>query len=467
MSEEILDGSVIEPIIFKLAATEVKYANFVAEYYETGLFDDPVLGTMMETIVNKFYLKKNELPTGDTIKLLSNMQFKDQIQAQLRIESALHDDISGYDREFIDEQVIAYMKNVGYYNVITDSIADLNEKSDFAHMERLEKITNMSFYSDMGMDYVFDLEDHLAELAKPDNKTSTYWPELDKLTAGGYNKDKNLIIFAASAGLGKSIALAQSATNYLRDGKFVIIVSLEMSADIYAKRIDSMLANIDIDNITGNADAVRQAAANIKEGGLLRIKEFPPDSTNCGNISNYIDSLIRLHNREPDLIVIDYLGLLGPNSKDLKGANSYSKMDAVSKEMRAMTYKYCTILTAAQLNRDSHNIDEPSLANIADSLAISYTADAIFAFYQNDLDKEDALMNMVILKNRLGGRCGMSLQFNIDYETLRLTDGTGGPSYVNNNATKQDLGIEKVSKAESDSLGLDDWDDSSDELGDI
>ena len=71
---------------------------------------------------------------------------------------------------------------------------------------------------------------------------------------------KMLGLFMAQAGLGKSVFLSNLAVNFLKQNLAVVVISLEMSEDVYASRFDAHISKIDINKLDEESD---QAISNI------------------------------------------------------------------------------------------------------------------------------------------------------------------------------------------------------------
>ena len=63
--------------------------------------------------------------------------------------------------------------------------------------------------------------------------------------------------------------------------------------------------------------------------------------------------------------------------------------------------------------------------NTSDSAGINMDADALFALYQMEGEREMNRMNIKILKNRLGGFVDRTFQMYVNYETLKISDWNG------------------------------------------
>lgn len=60
--------------------------------------------------------------------------------------------------------------------------------------------------------------------------------------------------------------------------------------------------------------------------------------------------------------------------------------------------------------------------NTSDSASINMDADALFALYQLEGERELGRINVKILKNRLGGYVDTIFPMSVNYETLKITD---------------------------------------------
>lgn len=60
--------------------------------------------------------------------------------------------------------------------------------------------------------------------------------------------------------------------------------------------------------------------------------------------------------------------------------------------------------------------------NTSDSAGINMDADAIFAVYQLEGERELGRINIKILKNRLGGYVDQSFPMKVNYDTLNVSD---------------------------------------------
>lgn len=427
-----LSAEIAEPIIAKLALTDGRIANLICENFEAEWFANDIIAKILMAGIKKYYKQHGSIPKPSTMELMMTKIYASEpdklAQALVNLKTIYSIDTTLYDHEYLDEQVLHYLKNVGLTHTIISNIASIQSKQELVCLDRLQKITSMTITTDMGLDYFNDMQMHLDHLKNPESKLSTYYESLDAITNGGFLKDgRCLVTFMAGAGVGKSLFLSNLASNYVKNDLFPIVLSFEMSEHVYAHRIDAQVSDIDMHNIRYKEDSFLSKIEKIKKdhpNSKLLIKEYPPESVSCNQIKTYIESVIRSTGRKPDVLIVDYLNLIIPNSGNTSNDNSYTKIGKVSRELRALSYAFnIPVITATQTNRSSYGCNViPSLENTSESMGIVHVSDAIFAIYQNEGDREAGIMRLIPLKNRLGGVVGKSLEFGVNYNTMRIMD---------------------------------------------
>lgn len=80
------------------------------------------------------------------------------------------------------------------------------------------------------------------------------------------------------------------------------------------------------------------------------------------------------------------------------------------------------ILTHNSGNGQGYAGADISMNNTSESAGINMDADAIFALYQLQGERDLGRLNIKILKNRLGGHVDKTFPMMVDYDTLKMTD---------------------------------------------
>lgn len=412
-----MDWSEYEIVIAYHAMTNAEYLNTIADYVNPDYFENANIAKYFE-IVRDFYDKRQKLPTLSEIKpYLTTELLKKGFAKMINEFKSL---VGPFDRKELYENTERFLKERASWCSILEISENLDNKvkNPMEVLESFEKICQICLDIERGIELYSDSEKIIDDILNDETCISTQWPWLDEMLGGGWREDgKALYVLAGQANIGKSIFLGNIAANIAEQGKTVLVVSLEMSEILYAKRIASHVTKIPMRNFREDVHTLRYALSeeHKRTKGRIYIKEFPPSTITPKQLSAFIkkmiDSGIKL-----DAVVIDYLGLL--NSP--VGTNSYERGKYVAEQIRAMSYHYkCPHISAVQLNRSSFSKDNPGMEGISESIAVAATADSILSIFQSDEDMELGIIKLGMMKNRFGPR-GTVQAMLIDYNTLSL-----------------------------------------------
>lgn len=430
-------NDVIEKLLLKKALVDKNWLNILSKTYDKRWFSISCIGVTLKNIL-AFYNKYDSIPSIQTIQAISKKYIEKHGDTELNIIDVqqLLTEISNMNLNISDEILNKNLKefirrNAFYYSLFDN--AELLEKNSgkydevvdkcLANFDKVQKITFND--ADLGLDYFNEdqMKQHWQYIMNPEAKIKTGWNSLDQYTNGGFLKSgKMLALFMAQAGLGKSVFLSNLAVNFLQQNLSVVVISLEMSQDVYGQRFDAHISNKNINHLADNAE---EAINRIKDfyskhpNANLYLKEYAPRSINSKDIEQYLDNLKNV-GKKFDVIIIDYLNLVIPNHKT---DSMFKDGLAVSEELRALSYKFnCPVISAVQCNTEGMGSEEIDMQNVSESRGIAHTVDALFALYQLDEDRENGIINLKVIKNRLGGMIGKRATFKLDSSSLTLAD---------------------------------------------
>jgi len=415
-----LDLDWMEKVIAFKSITDDEYLASVIDYVKPSYFSDANLRLVFE-IVCSFYEKRKSIPTTTEIKSYlstdaDKQKFKNAVNSISSIDKALN-------REELYENTERFLKERGIYEAMMAVAQDVGAGNIDTSLilDKFEKSCNVSLIPDLGLDLLKDFSKVEQELMNPEPTIPTGFKWLDEKLGGGLQRNgRAMYVFAGQTNIGKSIILGNIACNVALQGKNVVVISLEMSETMYAKRLTANLTKIGINSLAKDIDIVRAQMDNLKEFNSnckVFIKEFPPSTMTPRALEVYLRKLQK-RNIKIDLIVLDYLNLLTTT----KGNNSYERIKYIAEETRAMTYAFnCPLVTVTQTNRSGTNVNEPDLTTVSESYALGATSDFVGSLWQGDGDKELGIMRASLLKNRFGINSG-SNAFKIDYSTLTLSE---------------------------------------------
>ena len=226
----------------------------------------------------------------------------------------------------------------------------------------------------------------------------------------------------APPGVGKSLYLVNQGVISLIEGRNVLYVSLEMSEDKIAQRFDSVMTLINQRTLPTQQDNLKKRLDVFKTefpNGQLRIKEYPTGLAKVGTIRSYLSQLKNYEGFVPDVLIVDYLELL----ESSREAPEYLAQEMLARELRGLAVEQNFLVwTATQTNRQGRNVNIITDAELGDSYGKFRTMDYAISLNQNEQEFDEGRMRCYVMKSR-NGRTRFTLPMNIDYGTLRMTEG--------------------------------------------
>lgn len=356
-------------------------------------------------IVNAFIDTYNKLPTKevmavavDKLKGLTEDQYK---EVKERIDTLV--DIQPENTEWLLTETEKHCQDRAIYNAIMDSIEIMdNKKKDIgrgAIPELLSKALSVSFDTNIGHDFYENVSDRYDFYHRKEARLPFDIDLLNKITKGGLTR-KTLNVLAAASGVGKTALMCHFAASNLSLGKNVLYISMEMSEERIAERIDANLLNMTMDELELlPKDVYVKKIERMKEkvAGRLIIKEYPTSSAGAAHFRHLLNELRLKKNFVPDVVYIDYLNICASTRMKMGGSvNSYTYVKSIAEELRALAVEFnLPIISATQLNRDGYNNSDVDLTNTSESMGLVHTVDLMLGLISTE-ELED--MNQIMIK---------------------------------------------------------------------
>ena len=359
------------------------------------------------------------LEHSDNYKVLPDAT---QIQATTGMTIAVVDDLNEGHYEWFMNEFESFTRRQELERAIMKS-ADLLEKGDYDPVEKLIKdAVQISLLRDMGVDYFDDPRARLMHLKTSNGQSSTGWPVLDQKLYGGFNRGE-LNIFAGGSGSGKSLFMQNLSVNWILAGMSGIYVTLELSENLSAMRIDSMVTDTGAKDIFKDLDNVEmKVKMKQKASGQLRIKYMPAQST-VNDLRAYCKELQIQTGMKLDFLCVDYLDLLMPVSAKVSPSDLYVKDKYVSEELRNLAKELDILfVTASQLNRSAVEEIEFDHSHISGGISKINTADNVFGIFTSRSMRERGQYQIQLMKTRSSSGVGQKVELAFNVETLRITD---------------------------------------------
>lgn len=417
-SESKLDLDYYENIILFNALLSQEYLASIVEHTDISYFNDKNIKIIFKSIL-QFFKERGTVPTLTEIK--SRLTLEEERKAFNEVTIKLKQIDTKFNREELLVNTERFLKERCLYNTIVKTAEKFTQgKVDPGEtLQDFEKAYAINLSEDMGHWYFEDIDQHIKELTTIYKAIPTGWKFLDDKCEGGLFP-KTLTIFAGQVNVGKSIVLGNIAANMVLNDKNVLLVSLEMSEFMYAKRISTQLSQIPHNDLKLYTPELKEQILHLQKKlqSRLVIKEYAPKTITTRHLDAYITKLGH-KGFKPDIVVIDYVNLLLPTTKN---QNSYSEVKEIAEQLRAMSVKHnIPYVSATQVNRQNFGTTSPGMESIAESIGIASTSDIICSIWQTEEDRELGIINMGMQKNRFGPNFGHGT-FKCNYETLTLKE---------------------------------------------
>ena len=223
--------------------------------------------------------------------------------------------------------------------------------------------------------------------------------------------------------------MANDAANFVKMGVNTVVITAEMAAHKFVKRIGANLLSIDINDYAEkakNKDSIKRRLETVGNGltppGNLFIKQMPTSQATVLDIDAYLSQVEEEHQIKIGAVVIDYINILA-NYRNPNSENTYLKIKQIAEDLRAMGQRHdWLIVTATQITRNGYNSSDISMTDIAESAGLSHTADVMFGIIQDDLMRASDEYWLKILKMRDGEGKGTKCKLNINWKYMRLIE---------------------------------------------
>lgn len=398
----LVEYMISSPDTFALCKSIVKADYFDPDYRKTVDF------------IHTYYDKYSATPTPDMILAETGLSLKKQ--------TVTRDQIA-----YCSDEIEAFCRRKAIEKAIVKS-AGLIGEGEYGEIEQMIRdAISVSLNRQIGLTYFDTPLQRLEKMAEKPQRTPTKWTDFDDLLGGGLARTE-MLLFSANSGGGKSITLANLALNFLTQPKYpgckdkmdVLYISLELSEEMIAQRFDTMFTGIPSviwqQNYKDIADAIEMLSPHM---GRLTIKRMPV-GTNASAIRAYLKEFELKNGYVPDMLVVDYLDIMGAN-EHVSADNVFEKDKRAAEQLRDIGFDYnMFIATASQQNRSAIDAQELNHSHIAGGISKVNTVDWYVSIIMNAQMKAAGEIGFAFLKTRSSDGVGKQMFLKWDNTSLRI-----------------------------------------------
>lgn len=390
----LLEYLISSPDTFALCKSIVKSEYFDPEFRRTVDF------------IHTYYDKYNATPTTDMISA--------EVDVNLKKQQITRDQIA-----FCSDEIEKFCRTKAMEHAIIKA-GPLLAKGEGGKIESLIKEAMLvSLNRDLGLDYFADPLKRLETLASTPQRTPTKWKPVDDLLNGGMARTE-MLLFSANSGGGKSIALANLGINFAAQGLNVLYISLELSEELVAQRLDTMYTGVPTVAWQQNYREIAISLDKISPRmGNITIKRMS-SGTNANQIRAYIKEFELKKGYIPDLLIVDYLDIMGSN-EHVSADNVSEKDKRAAEQLRDIGFEYnMFIATASQQNRSAIDAQELNQSHIAGGLTKVNTVDVYISIILTPTMKAAGEVGFAFLKTRSSDGVGKTVYLKWNNKMLLI-----------------------------------------------
>ena len=410
----------------------IKDANYVSNC-SPKYFKGPVFQETFK-IIKSFWKKYNQLPTTKQVKEIVKMFHLEEKLPEGQLDIILNFSLIDYDSTWLKENSEAWIEWKTLEQSALDSISYI--KSTEVTPENIKDVVNTfkSIIVDRNnVDFGFDVG---LDFSNPDNhkqlKSMTFssgYDFIDLCLGGGFSA-KNLYVLMGQPKVGKTLWMGNIASQAVRMGHNVGVITLELSDRKYIKRMGSNLLNIRMSEYNSSADeetSIKKKLSNLsfdflQVPGNLIIKEFGTSQASVLDVEAYLKKVEEVKGFKFKIIVIDYLNIM-KNWRNPNTENTYMKIKQIAEDLRAMGQRNnWAIISATQTKQSEFDSTDLSMNSASESSGLVATVDALFGIIQDPMMHANNEYKLKVLANRDEGYKNSYKKFLCDYSYMRIIE---------------------------------------------
>lgn len=413
-----------EDILLKYLIIDKAFFLKTLPVLESSIFNSQAISNIY-SIMRKYYDVYKKSPESQEIITLAQDIPNPEIRLEISNKLINLNNINQIDLKFLDDYTIQYIKNQLFEKALVigaDFIDKKTESSKQKAKELIDKAQTITLIQDLGDNYL-ELDNRLDYYQNPE-KGLKYkdFTEFNKFLGEGI-LNGTLNVFLAPPGIGKSMMISFTISDFLKQKKNILLVSMEMSNYEFMKRLDANLLDIPIKELSNPdfKEQIKEKFEIIKSDlGNLYLQNYQPNTFSANTLSALLD-MYRTNGISIDCVFLDYLGIM-KSDKLNPNVGLYSYIKSIGEEVRGVAKQWnIPVFSASQLNRGGVNKDSKEVDNslISDSMGTAMTADLLVMLLQTEAQKEVNQITFKITKNRY---TGLTREFkaDVDYQKMRF-----------------------------------------------
>jgi KaiC/GvpD/RAD55 family RecA-like ATPase len=403
------------------------YSAELQQLYLEFLLADKDLFVRCNAILESSYFDRQFRDTVDFIQKhadeYNDVPMLEQVKGVAGVEiSDVKDKLTTEHKNWFMDNFEQFCRHKALEAAILKS-ADMLENKEYGTVEGIIKeATEIGLAKNFGTNYWDDPAGRIQSIKDNRGQNSSGWETFDRVLYGGFNPGE-LNIFAGGSGSGKSLFMQNLALNWALQGKNVVYISLELSEELCAMRLDAMLTGMSTKDVMKNSSDVElRVKMASKKAGRLQVIQMK-NGTTVNDIKAYMREYQIQHNLHVDALLVDYLDLMMPVTVKVNPSDQFIKDKFVSEELRNLATELGILfITASQLNRSAVDEIEFDHSHIAGGISKINTADNLIGIFSSRAMRERGRVQIQFMKTRSSSGVGSKLDLKFNMDSLKIED---------------------------------------------
>lgn len=400
----------IAEIILAHFITSEPFANLVHHHMKASYFSEVPHGKETFEVVSAYYEQYGVFPNHTA--LLYEIQHQNYIKPDQKegletfVKSLYKPENYPIESpEWLVDKARRFVREKGAFDAVMQCIEVFDGKSELNESQLADvfvQAITADFDQDLGLEWGTDAKERIEFYTKAENFVPFTLKTLQAITANKGVAHKSLNLIMAQPHAGKTAMMCNLACDYIRDGKNVLYITLEMREELIAKRIDANLLSMAMNELerVKQDEFIAMVEEKAAKYGRLIVKEYATGQGSVRDIRNLVKNLKRQKGFAPDIVLVDYMGIMASTKMRIDHANSYTYLKSISEELRAFAIDYDVVVWSAMQTKRGTNPTDVGMADVADSFAVMHTADFILALTRTKELDQDRKVLITQIKNR-------------------------------------------------------------------
>ena len=376
-------------------------------------------------LVGTFFDKYKKVPSMDEmVAWLRTMPASERERAKDYIAEVkrLYEDPPRFDPLVLREEAVAAVRQFMVEQLLLDGSA-MHEAGRIDYdglMSTMKDILTVSVDTSLGIELNAQVDETIATITADDqfDFIKTGIKGLDRII-GGFKRGQ-FACGIGSSGAGKSTFLVNHAVAAARQGKDVLLLTVELEDFRVAERIVRRIAKMGRKELrVGQVEAGRWVERFFRmSGSRLFIKYARPNSFTVDDLYNYLDRLHTIADFEPELVAIDYLDEMRASADDRR-KDTRHQHSGIARDLTGLAKeRQNSVVTETQTNRAALGKRKLTEKDVGEDYGKVKIADLNYAICQTEDEYKTGQARVRILKNRDGWGKGREVPVLVDYNRM-------------------------------------------------